>query len=528
MDTNFTKHKNIEILFLLLVTTFLYRNVIQFDFVWDDIYLILTNPYFHKPFSLFDIFNSSFWKFSSIQNALPYYRPIVTLGYVLEYKIFDYFAGGYHLVNLTIHLLNIVLVWMLAKKLGLGRMGSFAASVIFGLHPTQIHTVCFISSQGDLWCTFFSLVAILFWTSDKKIKNLTVLPLLLAMFCKEIAIFLPLVLFLYDLMISKRSIEIWIAVLVWPLYFLMRYYGLEDTVPYVASTAELWNSSGSLRIFLLLNRIFLPIPYPPEMTVPQISNISKILFHAVFILLFGAVFFAARKKVKIQFLSIWFFLSIILVADWLGYGFRLSDQFLYLPLIPIALICGFLISIQKKLIYVFIPIFVIFILLAPHQIRSWENSTQLWSNAIRYDSSNPTFSINYAFALLDEGKKSESCERTKQTQKLLDHESKPHLRSLMYANFGNCLLESDPNTAEAYFREALKGYEYYQVRYGLIEALMNQQKFQSAVEQARKTAHLYPEHIESWLWLSEALEKNGDLRGSEAAYHEGQLIQSRR
>lgn len=521
MKTKLEKYKNLEILLILFLQIILYHNVAQFDFVWDDAFLIQNNPYFNHPFHFLQIFGSGFWELSSLENPVPYYRPLVSLLYVVQHKVFGFFAGGYHLVNLAFHLLNITLVWILAKRFGLNRLGSFICSVIFSLHPTQVHTVCFISSQGDILCAFFSLLTILFWTSEKKIKWLSLLWISAALMFKEAAAILPIVLLGHDVILKKKSIrdlKNWIPFLILIPYFILRTYGLKNIQPYQANSPWIWDSMGGFRIFLFIGRILFPIPYPPEITVPEISAASRLLFHAAFLILIGVIFLKTKSNPKLRFFCIWFFLTLLLVADWFDYHLRFSDQLLYIPLISLSYICGLAVHRNKKLLYVFIFMSAFYVYFSNSQIGTWKNNVRLWSSALDHDPTNPTFSLNFAVSLLNNGFQKDGCDWMEYARKMNIEKNDPNLFRLIYFNLGNCNLYEQPLVAEDFFRLALRYDEhYFPAQYNLIQALLNQKKNKEAYEQARNLIEKEPNRVNSWEIWSYILKMNGDLKGSREA-----------
>lgn len=68
--------------------------------------------------------------------------------------------AAFHQTNLVLHLLNGGLVWLLARRIGLGDV-AWIAGAVFLLHPIQTQAVSYISGRPDLLLTTFALVACL-------------------------------------------------------------------------------------------------------------------------------------------------------------------------------------------------------------------------------------------------------------------------------------------------------------------------------------------------------------------------------
>ncbi len=85
------------------------------------------------------------------------YRPIYYLSFLATYPLFGLDPLGYRLVNLALHLANIVLVFLLARRLTGSPWAGLLAAAFFGVHPTLDDSVAWISSITDLLMGFFYL-----------------------------------------------------------------------------------------------------------------------------------------------------------------------------------------------------------------------------------------------------------------------------------------------------------------------------------------------------------------------------------
>ena len=119
---------------LLACATLPYLNILFNGFVHDDDFQLVRNPYIRSFQHLKKIFTASVWAFqgTTISN---YYRPMMTLGYLICYKIFGLRPYGYHLVSLLLHALVVCLVFALTKRLTGNRGWAFLAGAFFALHP---------------------------------------------------------------------------------------------------------------------------------------------------------------------------------------------------------------------------------------------------------------------------------------------------------------------------------------------------------------------------------------------------------
>jgi protein O-mannosyl-transferase len=188
--------------------------------VYDDHRLILENT------SLTDLHN---WR------ALLYHdisRPLVNLSYAIDYAIWggpD--AVGFHLTNLAIHVVNILLLYSVASALAddhsalrhdRGRTrntAAVAAALLFAVHPVLTQAVGYVSSRAELLCAMFLMAALMAGRRAMRGGPWWLWPAtagcwLAALACKEIAVMFPFALLAYDYLVApidqeQRRRRIW-------------------------------------------------------------------------------------------------------------------------------------------------------------------------------------------------------------------------------------------------------------------------------------------------------------------------------
>lgn len=140
-------------------TLALYLPTLGFQFVWDDIYFVQFNPWIRSlgNAGLFFTDPQTTAAFSDIREI---YRPLRTLTYALEYAVWGGAPMGYHLTNVLLHVLVVVLVGKLAKKLltcgsravtnSTTELAGFAAGMVMAVHPLALEAVCWVKGREDL------------------------------------------------------------------------------------------------------------------------------------------------------------------------------------------------------------------------------------------------------------------------------------------------------------------------------------------------------------------------------------------
>ena len=101
-------------LLLLLVLSVSYYPTFSNNFVYDDNELILKNQYVqNKEWS--EIWSNDYWE--STRGESPYYRPLVISSFAFEHMFYGDNPFGYHIDNLILHFMVVILLFFLAIKI---------------------------------------------------------------------------------------------------------------------------------------------------------------------------------------------------------------------------------------------------------------------------------------------------------------------------------------------------------------------------------------------------------------------------
>jgi len=172
----------------------------DFQTRWDDQWMLLEQPfiiYFSWSDLWYHLFNFYHSQFS----------PVVTVFYLVIYKLFAFNPLAFHAASLFVHAANVLLVFVLIVKLvskikprwKQDRINWYGAIValIFAVHPLQVESVAWISAIKTLLYSFFFLAGMLFYLKFIEHRNwywfvIVILCYLLAFGSKEQAIIFPL------------------------------------------------------------------------------------------------------------------------------------------------------------------------------------------------------------------------------------------------------------------------------------------------------------------------------------------------
>ena len=259
-------------LFLSLLAAIAYAPILSLSFLSDDwaIIRLVTLPDAVTNWTeiLRDFYTPLFFHDSS-----PFYRPLYTLSYGLNYSLFGTEPPGYHLTNLLLHLVSTVIVYLIALELvpGEKRWGvSVAAGALFAFYPVHPEAVTWIAGRVDLICAAFFLPATLFFLRWLRTERRLYLVLALASFglslmSKEMAVTLPGLLFLCAIYSRKGFAKAVISILPFALmlvaYLAFRTYVLSGVESYAVVSRE-FNISASIQGFLYRTfQMFVPVNF---------------------------------------------------------------------------------------------------------------------------------------------------------------------------------------------------------------------------------------------------------------------------
>lgn len=191
----------IYLLIVLLCLLSYYRGL-KGEFVFDDTALIANDTFYNTESNPLKCWDRGFW--ADGRGGL--YRPAVIFSNWLNIKIFGLSSPMFRIVNLLLHMTVAFLVYLLVRKINLGRSCAIIASVLYAVHPIHSEAVIPAFGRAELLCAIFFILAFIFHSRKENPRNSAILAgvfFLLALWSKEHAIaFIPLCL-LYDLFLGK-------------------------------------------------------------------------------------------------------------------------------------------------------------------------------------------------------------------------------------------------------------------------------------------------------------------------------------
>ncbi|MBU1887637.1 MAG: tetratricopeptide repeat protein [Candidatus Omnitrophica bacterium] len=443
---------------LLIVLGFLvYFNSLKGVFVFDDRALIIDNP-FIKDFSYIkDIFTTHLFKGSGIYSN--FYRPIQSLSFMIDYRIWGLNPLGYRLTSILIHSLNAVFVYFLVYLIFKKQSIALITSLLFCVHTVLSWPVNYIASRADLLLPFFFLAAILLYVLYKEgnrhgflLYVSSILCFILSIMSKEIGLMLPLLLLFYNHCFPgewKKTKDKKPPNLILPFLIiagiymyiratLLNFSGgqfLETTTGQLPLYIRMLTTSKVLMIYIRL--LLFPLGLHMEWDIqPASSFFEDEVFLSVVALCIIAVFtyFLSRTS-KAKFFAIgWFFITLLPSSNIIPLNYFMGEAWLYIPSIGfLSLIAMYLSELIKKSkpwsVTVICGLFLVitwYSFLTIKRTDVWGNPVKLYTEVLKYSPDNTKARINLGTVLAEAGSYDDALQRYNEAAGLLPKDSGVH------------------------------------------------------------------------------------------------------
>lgn len=387
---------------LLLIVFFAvlsYANSLFNEFTYDD-GMVLTSNYFIKNIkNLPRLFTSDYFHISKERT----FRPIAPAALFLEYTLFKYKPFGYHTVNLILHLINSILLFLLARKLAVTEKASFIASIIFLVHPAISETIFCVSYMEDLWGLMFYFLAIILYLVFYEKKNLCYLIFcgicfFISLLSKEMGItfiaVMPLLLFFYrnEKIFSRKNIIFFYipSLLISVTYLYLRFYVFFNndkpaSYPDGSFLIAIYNIPRILLHYIKL--MFFPInltadyqfqmyDFPFRLPVITALSIAVALIICIF-----------KLKRDYAFWISYFLINFLPVSGIIPFGAIVAERYIYFSSAGFAVIAGIFLTDKRifcalRLSFI-ITIMFCFQILLIMRAPDWKNNESLWSSTAK-------------------------------------------------------------------------------------------------------------------------------------------------
>jgi tetratricopeptide (TPR) repeat protein len=442
---------------IIIAGILVYANAIGNGFVWDDEDQITNNLFIRSWGGFFSIWNSGTFFGGQAKATSGFYRPLVSLFYMASYSLFGNTAFGYHFLQIALHIINAILVFVLLRRifekfnLPKAREISFLSALIFVIHPANVESVAYAASVGETLYTFFILLCFLLFIraarTDQKINNkllaVSALFFFAGMLSKESAVVILPILIIYAATLVKPGREFYGKFALFfgiplAIYALLRLNA--GILPHSEFTAPISQSSFLERLLTLPYEIisyFIIIFFPKNLYISRhfvIHSPIDIKFWGSIIAIaaVGYIFYLIFRRppssryigtsdgqgkknlLLLLFFLCWFFIALVPALNIIiPFEMTAAERWLYFPAIGlIALIScaavkfiSFLRFEWHKSLAMGLILFLLLVLAGRTMARNanWKNGMALYSHDIKYSKNSFDLENNYGVELFRAG-----------------------------------------------------------------------------------------------------------------------------
>ncbi|MDR2425901.1 MAG: glycosyltransferase family 39 protein [Endomicrobium sp.] len=400
---------------IFFLTYLIYGHTTNFGFTYSDDNALIVN----RLDEMDSIVKAKDFIFKPVFNEEPvkFYRPVLNISLLIDSIISGGESGFYHFSNMVIHIISTFLLLLFLKELGYSDSASFITSILFVVHPAFVSSVAWIPGRNDPLLAIFTFLTFIYFIKNLKTGKILYLLFMvifftIALFTKETALVIPLILLIYVFLYENTSIfgrKVIIAsiFLIFPvlLYFLMRFYVFShngtldiDTIKVAtniirASGINIWYFG----IIFLIEKIML---------YPQIYIHAQYLIKGTIVIMTLVVLcLIFRKKINFKhtlFGTIWYIVFIIptyVVANNTYHTHRLCLPIvgLFIVLIEIASVVHKAYPRAKNIFYSILLFIAVFMSFSSYkQSFFYKDRENFWLRAQKENPSSPMANIGTA------------------------------------------------------------------------------------------------------------------------------------
>lgn len=190
---------------LVAATVAVYAPVFDAGFIdFDDYDYVHGNPHVATGLT----WENVYWALTRYHSSN--WHPLTWISHMLDVEWFGLDARGHHVVNLVLHVVNVVLLFLMLRGLTGQAWPSFVVAGLFALHPINVETVAWISQRKSTLSTLLAILAI--WSyagyarsGSRRWYALSLAWFALSLLSKQMFVTLPFALLLLDYWPLRRA-----------------------------------------------------------------------------------------------------------------------------------------------------------------------------------------------------------------------------------------------------------------------------------------------------------------------------------
>lgn len=543
-----------QILILLVLVLISYFNILRNDFSFDDHDFFVNWPTVQDSASGLSAFLSlpDLLAGELPSNHRGVYRPVRSVLYLLNLKIWGINPFIFHLQAIIVHFLITLTIYFIIKimlKNKKQKIIAFIGAALFAVHPIHTEAITYTAASFDSVGILFFFASFHFYVragekaGDKK-SSLLLSGLLafLAFFTYEMTLVLPFLILLYEVCFKKLNLKNYrkltpllpyLAIL--GSYLIIRFVLLHigNRGDYLGPAYAPASNQAKLGIFEILFTYIYLLIFPLKLTITYavptglfpifyktvtsidpsgklLENIGRYIYifpPVVIITLLALIFRFFKRNSIVAFSLGWFLISLIPILNLIPQGAVMAERYLYIPSFGFCLLLSYLIykllnsSLIKlkgnsKIILGSLLIITILSLLGFRTIMrnfDWNDRESIYKSALRDEPNNFVAFAALGAIKLDQKNYDEVISYSKSASALNpDAPDVYHRLAIAYEEKGD-------------FQKAIEEYEklikvesrYVPAYFGLASIYQKQNKYDLAITNYQKVLEIEPDNFDA-------------------------------
>ncbi|MGB5217875.1 MAG: tetratricopeptide repeat protein [Smithella sp.] len=533
-----TSKEKILIIYVLLaaMTLAVFWQVNQYGFVFDDVQYVTNNNYVKSGFT----WEGIYWAFTNTTSNL--WNPLIWLSLMFDYHLFGLNAGGYHMNNLILHILNSFLLFWLFNRITKSIWESAFIAALFAIHPMHVESVAWITERKDVLSSFFFMLTLclyVYYTEEPNIKRylLVLTVFVFALMSKPMVVTLPVIMILLDYWPLKRFDSYKGNIILWQMkekatFFILSlsfaaitiYVMNDPDVQYFPLSSRI--SNAPVAFITYLGKTFWPKDMAAFYPFPAQRPMWQIIAASLLIIYISITVIVLTKRLPYLLMGwLWFCIMILPVIGLIQNGYyAMADRYHYLPSIGITILLIWSISylvqgntrFKKIVTPAGITALAILAVLAWRQSGYWKSSLDLWSHALEVTRDNFVAHNNLGAALNEEKKSREAIHHYNEAIRLKND------YYYAYNNRGNAyaVLGEDHHAIEDYHKAIHLNSHYTEAFYNLGNTYNKLGQYEYAIDNYNKVILMKPDDASAYNNRGNAYNRSGQYQRAIADYNQ--------
>ena len=407
---------------------------------YDDNVYVTENPFVQGGLNL----KSVQWAFTSLYAGN--WHPLTWVSHAIDCAVFGPDPAGHHLVSVAIHITNVILLFLILKKMTRAIWPSAFVAAVFGLHPLGVESVAWIAERKNVLSAFFAFLTIwaYLWYAQKSWWRRYVMVAVCfaaGLLAKPMLVTLPFALVLLDYwpigrfgglngwrwlwraIIDKSPLLVMSAVSCAVTYLAQA--KSEALLDIAAAPLSLRFGNAFVSYVVYIGKVFYPAAlaalYPIDLKGLKLWQMAA-SFTAVLIISL-AVIAAGRRHRYLLTGWLWYLGMLVPVIGVVQVGVQsMADRYMYLPGIGIYIIVAWLAggAAAKFRLPKTVPatisaaILIVLLLITRNQVGYWKNSMTLCEHTLAVTKNNYVMQSNCGEALNAAGRIDEAIKHYRQ------------------------------------------------------------------------------------------------------------------